>query len=115
MKESHGNLENEILNAVWKFEENKCDTNITVNDVFSIINAGGTLRAYTTIKTVMDRLVEKNLLVRNKIGKKFCYNSTLSRHELARKAIEKLARQYFHSDMKMLMNAVEKECLQTVG
>ena len=112
MKDSHGNLENEILNVIWKFEENNCDTNITVNDVFNMLNAGPSPRAYTTIKTVMDRLVEKKLLVRNKIGKKFCYNSTESRIELAQKAIQKLARQYFHNDMQLLMRAVETECLQ---
>ena len=52
MKDSHGNLENEILNVIWKFEENNCDTNITVNDVFNMLNAGPMPRAYTTIKTV---------------------------------------------------------------
>ena len=112
MKDSHGNLENEILNAVWKFEENNCDSHISVNDVYNLMNAGTSPRAYTTIKTVMDRLVEKNLLVRYKTGKKFYYNSTESRTELAQKAIQKLARQYFHSDMRMLMKAVESECLQ---
>ena len=115
MKESHGNLENEILNAVWKFEENKCETNISVNDVYNILNASTVPRAYTTIKTVMDRLVEKKLLVRNKMGKKYCYNSTISRYDMARTAIEKLAKQYFYNDMKMLRQAIEKECLQTVG
>lgn len=114
MKDSHGNLETEILNAIWRFEENNCDTNITVNDVFNFMNAGTMPRAYTTIKTVMDRLVEKELLVRNKIGKKFCYNSTESRNQVAQKAIQKLARQYFHNDMRMLLSAVETECLQPV-
>ena len=112
MKDSHGNLENEILNAIWRLEENQYDVNISVNEVYTILNASTNARAYTTIKTVMDRLVEKQLLERNKIGKKFCYNSTSSRKEMAQKAIKKLAKQYFHNDIRSLMNAVEKECLQ---
>ena len=114
MKESHGNLENDILNVIWKFEENNCGGNISVNDVFKLLNTNSAPRAYTTIKTVMDRLVEKKLLVRTKINKKFCYNSTISRAELAQQAIKKLAKQYFHNDLRLLLTAVEHECMQPV-
>ncbi len=114
MKNSHGNLENEILNVVWNFEETQNDPIISVNEVFAVMNESNSSRAYTTIKTVMDRLVEKRLLTRIKIGKKFCYNSTASREELAQKAIKKLAKQYFQNDIRSMMKAIEKECLQLV-
>jgi len=114
MKDTHGNLENEILNAIWRLEESKTDVDISVNEIFNILNCGKNYRAYTTIKTVMDRLVEKQLLTRCKIGKRFCYNSTTSRQEMAQKAIQKLVGQYFHNDLRSLMTAIESECLQLI-
>lgn len=109
---SHGTLENEIMNAVWSVEEDSGNTSeISVSDVVKYINRIGATRAYTTVKTVMDRLVEKALLVRVKSGKKFYYSSTSSRRESANIAIKRLAGQYFNNDIKMLMKALEKECL----
>ena len=88
---THGTLENEILNAVWLMEENGVNNkNISVSEVLSEINNTGNIRAYTTVKTVMDRLVDKKLLNRIKTGKKFCYESTESREEMASVAIKKL-------------------------
>lgn len=109
MAYTHGTLENEILNAVWKMEENSVK-NISVNEVLTEINNTGNVRAYTTVKTVMDRLVEKNLLERNKSGKKFCYKSVESREEMARTAINKLAGQFFNNDIRSLMKVLEKQC-----
>lgn len=111
MNYSHGSLENEILNAVWTMEEtNKEDNNISVNEVLESINQNGNIRAYTTAKTVMDRLVDKKLLDRYKRGKKFCYRSVHSREDMAQTAIKKLAGQYFNNDIRSLMKALEKEC-----
>jgi len=114
MNSSHGTLENEIMNAVWSLEENFSAKNkeISVSDVVDYLNKNGeATRAYTTVKTVMDRLVEKTLLIRKKFGKKFCYTSTSSRRESANIAIRRLAGQYFNNDVRMLMKALEKECL----
>ena len=110
MSTSHGTLENEIMNAVWTIEESQ-SAQISVSDVVDYINKNGSTRAYTTVKTVMDRLTEKALLVRKKYGKKFCYASTSSRRESANVAIRRLAGQYFNNDVRMLMKALEKECL----
>ena len=112
MSTSHGTLENEIMNAVWTIEEgHSSEKGISVSDVTDYINKNGSTRAYTTVKTVMDRLVDKALLVRTKFGKKFCYTSTSSRRESANAAIKRLAGQYFNNDVRMLMKALEKECL----
>lgn len=108
---THGTLENEILNAVWTMEEKGISTkNISVSEVLSEINNSGNIRAYTTVKTVMDRLVDKNLLKRQKSGKKFCYKSVESREKMAENAINKLAGQYFNNDIRSLMRALEKQC-----
>lgn len=114
MSSSHGTLENEIMNAVWSIEEGFYDTNqseISVSDIVKFFNQTGLQRAYTTVKTVMDRLVDKALLVRVKSGKKFYYSSTSTRRESANAAIKRLAGQYFNNDIKMLMKVLEKECL----
>ena len=111
MAYTHGTLENEIMNAVWAMEENGIDyKNISVSEVLSEINTKGNVRAYTTVKTVMDRLVDKNLLKRQKSGKKFCYKSVESRQKMAASAINRLAGQFFNNDIRSLMQALEKQC-----
>ncbi|MBR6163927.1 BlaI/MecI/CopY family transcriptional regulator [bacterium] len=107
---THGSLENEILNAVWSIEENEAEAStISVNEVQDSINQTGNIRAYTTVKTVMDRLVDKKILNRQKKGKKFFYNSAFSRKEMAKTAIRHIAGQYFNNDIRSFMNALEKE------
>ena len=111
MTYKHGTLENEILNAVWTMEETGINIkNISVSEVLSHLNNNGSVRAYTTVKTVMDRLVDKNLLKRQKSGKKFCYKSVESREKMAAAAINRLAGQFFNNDVNSLIKAFEKQC-----
>ena len=110
MRKINGSLENEILDAVWNIEEGNEDARISVAEVQEQLNASSPKRAYTTIKTVMDRLVEKKMLLRYKEGKKFFYQSTATRDEMAQKAIKSLANQYFNNNLRSLMKAIEKEC-----
>ncbi len=111
MAYTHGTLENEILNAVWLMEEKGMNIkDISVSEVLDEINNNGNIRAYTTVKTVMDRLVDKKMLSRHKSGKKFCYKSVESREEMAKSAINNLASQYFNNDIHSLMRVLEKQC-----
>lgn len=108
-----GDLENIVLNAVWSMEEPEQDY-ICVCDVQQRINFVESKNwAYTTVKTVMDRLVEKALIIRFKKGKKYFYKSVLSREEMAKDAMKKLSKQYFHNDMselkKMAVSLCEEE------
>jgi predicted transcriptional regulator len=109
----HGSLESEIMNAVWSLEELSIDNkfSISVSDVLGFINANSSPTAYTTVKTVMDRLVEKEVLAKEKNGKKFYYRSTNSRTESAKSAIKSLVGQYFNNDIKSFMKVLESECL----
>lgn len=109
MNYSHGSLENHIMNVIWAIEEDSTDDNISVNTVLQKMNNSGSVRAYTTVKTVMDRLVSKGFLVRYKVGKKFCYKSTSSRIQLGKLAIEKLASQYFRNDIKAIEQTIKSE------
>ena len=110
---SHGTLENEIMNAIWTLEEDsRFGGEISVNEVLDFLNNSSTKRAYTTIKTVMDRLSRKNLLVRYKNGKKFCYKTTETRSDMANTAINNLLKQYFNNDATLLLRTIEKECIK---
>ena len=118
MNYSHGSLENEIMKTVWMMEEISED-DVSVNEVQEYINkTSDSIRAYTTVKTVMDRLVEKNMLVRYKQGKKFFYKTVSSRDEMAQLAIKKLASQYFNNDMNSLAQTIasmsknHRECIK---
>ncbi|MDD3150395.1 MAG: BlaI/MecI/CopY family transcriptional regulator [Candidatus Gastranaerophilales bacterium] len=110
MISNHGNLENIVLNAVWDIEENANEPkNTDVSMVQKAININNEQSwAYTTIKTVLDRLVEKNLLRKNKQKRKYLYFSLCSREEMGQKAIKKLALQYFKNDISELLKVVEK-------
>lgn len=114
MNYTHGSLENHIMNVVWALEEDNQDINICVNTVLEKMNGNGSTRAYTTVKTVMDRLVNKELLIRYKVGKKFCYKSTSSRMQMGKLAIQKLASQYFRNDLGSLARTVENEFNQAL-
>jgi len=99
MNYRHGSLESVILNSIWALE----DTGIykhSVKEVWEHINNNNECkRAYTTIKTVMDRLFEKEVLLRVKQGKKFYYRSAYSYSDILKTSLEKIAHQYCGGDM----------------
>jgi BlaI family transcriptional regulator, penicillinase repressor len=102
-----GDFENILMNAVWDLEDSEFEQ-IDVSEVQARINSGEQNWAYTTVKTVLDRLVVKNMLERIKFNKKFFYKSRISREKAGRNAIEKLARQYFKGEIEDLVKAAEK-------
>ncbi|MCD8024797.1 MAG: BlaI/MecI/CopY family transcriptional regulator [Candidatus Gastranaerophilales bacterium] len=99
----HGSLESIILNALWELESAGVYKN-SVKDVFDYICACQTTkRAYTTVKTVMDRLHEKEVLLRIKQGKKFYYRTAYSNTDIIINSLKKIAIQYCNSDMNKLI------------
>lgn len=106
----YGALEMSIMNALWALQEKNEDANISVSDIVEGLNDNDTERAYTTIKTVMDRLVTKGVLVRYKDGKKFYYKSTLDRNEATKKVIETVSNQFFDGSHVKLLRFIEREC-----
>jgi predicted transcriptional regulator len=107
---SYGILEIEIMNSIWSLQEKDEDVNISVTDIVESLNDNEVLRAYTTIKTVMDRLVTKGILVRYRNCKKFFYRSTLDKNEAARKAIEDVSNRFFDGYNVKMLRFIEKEC-----
>lgn len=102
MNLKHGSLESVILNSLWELEKCGIYKN-SVKDVFEYINrTNSTKRAYTTIKTVMDRLYEKEILLRIKQGKKFFYRTAYSSNDIITTSLKKIATQYCGGDMSKL-------------
>jgi predicted transcriptional regulator len=96
-----GDLQAEVMAAVWKLGEAK------VEDVRS----GQPRRrrsAYTTIQTVMNRLVERGLLERERRGSAFVYRPTLDEAEyLARSIGGRLAEASPGARREALVNLVD--------
>ena len=76
-------LEAEIMEEVWSKHE------CTVREVLDALNGRSrTPRAYTTILTVMQRLHTKQLLRRERRGRKHVYVPALSREEYVAERVE---------------------------
>lgn len=103
-----GKLEIDILNSFWNLTANDEDRDISIQDIVDELALNGIERAYTTIKTVMDRLTVKSVLVRYKVGKKFYYKATMNRNEMALDAVKTVAEQFFNGNYVELIKFVEK-------
>jgi predicted transcriptional regulator len=79
----------EIMQAVWAFAEA-----VTVRDVLEHLYPSGE-KAYTTVQTVMNTLVQKKLLSREKIGMVGFYTPTNSREETTLEETSRLVKKVF--------------------
>jgi len=104
MLSKHGALESAILSSLWELEESGVYTN-TVKNVYDLL-AKTDKKAYTTIKTVMDRLVEKNIILRYKQGKKFYYRTAYTNNEVIIKSLKDIAQRYCNGDMSKLVSII---------
>ncbi len=106
----HGSLESIILNALWELEKSGVYKH-SVKEITDLINKNQPQnRAYTTIKTVMDRMFEKELLLRVKQGKKFFYRSAYSYTDIIKMSLEKVAHQFCAGDMAKLLRINQLIC-----
>lgn len=101
-----GDLENIILNAVWDLEQDGIEA-IYVGEVQEKIKSPTKKWAYTTVKTVLDRLVDKQLANREKNGKKYLYRSVMKRDEAGMLAIQKVIHQYFQDDIDQMITCLK--------
>jgi len=81
-------LELLCLNALWSLQQGN------VKDVRQLVARKRPL-AYTTIMTVLDRLVRKGLLGRRKVGRAFVYAPQTSRDSMRRTAVRELLESFF--------------------
>jgi predicted transcriptional regulator len=104
-----GKLEIDILNSFWSLTSDDEDRDVSIQDIVDDLSSNGIERAYTTIKTVMDRLTLKSILVRYKVGKKFFYKATMTREEMAEEAIKTVAEQFFNGSYVELIRFAESK------
>ena len=73
LEKSLGSLERDVMALVWRRGE------LNVRDACDDL---GSIVAYTTVMTTMDRLFKKGLLTRRKVGRAFVYRASASRAEI---------------------------------
>lgn len=77
-----GELESKIMEIIW---QQKKDV-ISVKDVAEILKKRRKI-AYTTVMTIMTRLVEKNILVRHLSGSSYLYKPKVTKEQFIAKAV----------------------------
>lgn len=94
-------LELHCLRVLWDLKEG------SVKDVRSAI-AGSRQLAYTTVMTVLDRLVKKGGLERRKSGRSFIYVPLLSREALRKLAVQEVVDSFFDGSHDQLMTYLKE-------
>ncbi len=89
-------LELACLKALWMLREGN------VRAVQEVVALSRPL-AYTTIMTVLDRLVRKGKLTRRKVGRAFVYSPEASRDAMRRAALRELLDGYFDGSEAQLL------------
>jgi predicted transcriptional regulator len=90
----------QIMEAVWKH-----DGSATVRGVLEMAFPGGE-KAYTTVQTVMNKLVEKRLLAREKTGLVNFYEATRSRDDMVRVEMSSLLAGVFGGSIPELASSL---------
>ena len=93
-------LELECLKALWKLGE------ASVKDVRVELAPGRNL-AYTTVMTLLERLVRKGGATRRKAGRMFIYAPALARDYLRRLAVQELAASFFDGSPEELLGFLQ--------
>src|SRR5262252_7792434 len=90
-------LELACLRALWRLEE------ANVKAVQELVGVSRPL-AYTTIMTVLDRLVRKGKLTRRKTGRAFVYSPSESRDSMRAVAMRELLEGFFDGSVEELLH-----------
>jgi len=89
-------LELECLKALWSIGEGN------VRDVRQALSSNRDL-AYTTVMTVLDRLVHRGNVARRKVGRSFVYAPILTRDAVRRLALRELIDSFFNGSENELL------------
>ncbi|HEV3197704.1 MAG TPA: BlaI/MecI/CopY family transcriptional regulator [Bryobacteraceae bacterium] len=95
-------LELACLKALWSIEEGN------VRAVQQVVAQSRPL-AYTTIMTVLDRLVRKGKLTRRKVGRSFVYSPAATRDTMRRVAVRELLDGFFDGSEEQLLGFLRGE------
>lgn len=98
MRKKLTDLEALIMGIVWE-----ADGPVTVRHVYENIQSKRKL-AYTTIMTVMGRLVDKDILARDKTGRAYLYSPLVTKSIMLGTSLKSLADQYFGGAVPSLVS-----------
>ena len=101
-KNLHSDLsrrERQIMNVIYKH------SNATVSGVLSGIPDPS---SYSAIRTIMNILVAKGFLIRNKQGRKYVYSPMISQTKAVRTAVKQLLNTYFDNSLESAVTALLK-------
>jgi predicted transcriptional regulator len=88
-------LELECLSVLWPSGES------SVREIHRAL-AASRPRAYTTVLTIMDRLEQKGIVTRRKVGRAFRYQPRLSAEEARLQAVRKIVEGFFDGSPEAL-------------
>jgi BlaI family transcriptional regulator, penicillinase repressor len=97
--------EQDVMAVLWEVGPSP------VRAVLEALRANGRDWAYTTAKTVLDRLEEKGYLVRDRSSHAHVYHPTLSREELARRRVDELRERLFPRSAGALIRTLVQDQL----
>ena len=99
--ELRGELQAELMRIVWRLGE------VTVDQARAAQPSRGRC-AYTTVQTVLNRLVDRGLLTRRRRGRAFVYKAAYTEPELVARSIgERLADASADARRTAMLNLVE--------
>jgi predicted transcriptional regulator len=79
-----GSLEADIISLIWEREQ------ASARDVFEALRDQGQRLSYGAVKTVLDRLVKKQVLARSMTTNQYVYHALLDRDEFTRSAVREI-------------------------
>lgn len=89
--------EQQIMNVIYK------QSNATVSDVVKKIKNPP---SYSSIRTIMNIMVDKGILVRKKQGKRYIYSAKVPRKKAIRSAVKQILNTYFDNSVESAVNAL---------
>jgi len=94
-------LELECLKALWRIGTG------SVKDVRDVLTENRSL-AYTTVMTVLERLVRRGAVGRTRSGRAFVYEPKLDREHARQLAVKELVATYFNGSEEALRTYLER-------
>lgn len=98
-----GELELAIMEIVWE------QATVTVRDVLTTLRAQGRDLAYTTVMTIMGRLVKKGWLATDKEGRAYRYQAVRSRAEARAESVGSVLRVLLQDFGELTLSQFVKE------
>ena len=102
---SIGTRELQILRALWAL-----DGQASVQDVLDHVRGGGAGVAYNTVQTLLNRMVEKDIVEREKQGRAFVYRPRVPVEAVGRQEVGEAIERFFEGSAGALaVHLVEHE------